>query len=180
MVVRLCQLATPAVVASSCRAAAIRATKRTPGSSRTTSASRRSHRSRAGIRGACPDLHRRCDTLPPGSSGRRRNSDRAAARNVKPRLRMTSLYFYRQLAELSGRRHRQPQRAHDRLLHQVRRRRRGRPADRPPAQERSAGDRDRSSACRSDRRQGAERGLVGRARPTKTRWGSATPTSSAT
>ena len=44
--------------------------------------------------------------------------------NVKPRLRMTALYYVANSLELSRRRHRQPERAVDRLLHQARRRRR--------------------------------------------------------
>ena len=71
---------------------------------------------------------------PGDAAGARRRESTSRARvplaNVKPRLRMTALYFVANSLELPGRRHRQPQRADDRLLHQVRRRRRRRAADR--------------------------------------------------
>ena len=91
--------------------------------------------------------------------------------NLKARLRMSTLYFVGELAELSRRRHRQPQRADDRLLHQVRRRRRRPAADRHllKGEVRDAGARARRA--RSDYRQAAEPPVSGSARPTKQEMG---------
>ena len=67
--------------------------------------------------------------------------------NLKPRLADDVAVLHRQLAQLSGGGHGQSQRDHARLLHEVRRRRRGRPSDWRPAQERGASRWPASWAC---------------------------------
>ena len=121
---------------------------------------------------------RRTTSAPPRPDDRRAD-DAVPLANVKPRLRMTGALLHRQLAELSRRRHGQPQRADDRLLHQARRRRRRPAAARRPAEERGAGAGARARSARGDRRPSRPAPACGSGRPTKRRWGSPTASSNA-
>ena len=137
VVARLCQIAAPGNVVGvimPCHSDARDESGRADSLPTTSDSGDRADRSRAGVR---PAGRRSADRV---SRSCRPSRQRAAAgddpnrsgrsANIKPRLRMSALYFVGQLAELSGRRDRQSQRADDRLLHQVRRRRRRRAADR--------------------------------------------------
>ena len=87
----------------------------------------------AGYDALVEELRAAVETLADAEGNGRAETRRLPVANIRPRLRMTSLYFS-PTRSITSSRHRQQERTDDRLLHEVRRRRRRRAADRPPAE----------------------------------------------